>query len=160
MYSGGNVLEDIAVARAERDLRALVDRAPRVAHRRVGDRIEDVPVADVAVGDRLLVRAGEIVPVDGVVGSEAAAHRRIGVDRRADPRGQGGTAARPSFSGSLNAGETFEMTVSAGAGESTYAGIVRLVTAAQTAKAPFVRLADRYALFFLPFTLPSALSPG
>ena len=60
------------------------------------------------------------------------------------------------LSGSLNVGETFEMTASAAAGESTYAGIVRLVTAAQTAKAPFVRLADRYALMFLPVTLAIA----
>jgi heavy metal translocating P-type ATPase len=61
------------------------------------------------------------------------------------------------LSGALNAGETFEMTVTALAGDSTYAGIVRLVTAAQTAKAPFVRLADRYALVFLPVTLALAL---
>ena len=60
------------------------------------------------------------------------------------------------FSGALNAGETFEMTASSVAGESTYAGIVRLVTAAQAAKAPFVRLADRYALLFLPLTLAVA----
>src|SRR6202049_920825 len=72
MYSGGNVLEEIAVARAEHDLRSLVDRAPRVAHRRVDDGIEDVPVGGVAVGDRLLVRAGEVVPVDGIVTSDAA----------------------------------------------------------------------------------------
>ena len=62
----------IAVARAEHDLRSLVDRAPRVAHRRIGERIEDVPIERVAVGDRLLVRAGEIVPVDGVVTSQTA----------------------------------------------------------------------------------------
>ena len=49
MYSGGNVLEEIAVARAERDLRSLVDRAPREAHRRIGERIEDVPIGEVAV---------------------------------------------------------------------------------------------------------------
>ena len=57
MYSGGNVLEDFAVGRAERDLRALVDRAPRVAHRRLDHRVEDVPVAQIVVGDTLLVRA-------------------------------------------------------------------------------------------------------
>ena len=62
MYSGGNVLEDIAVARAEHDLRALVDRAPREAHRRVDDHIEEVPISAVAIGDRLLVRGGEIIP--------------------------------------------------------------------------------------------------
>ena len=72
MYSGGNVLEDVAVLRAEHDLRALVDRAPRLAHRLAGAGIEDVPVGDVAVGDRVLVRAGEIIPVDGVVGSDRA----------------------------------------------------------------------------------------
>lgn len=72
MYSGGNVLEDIAVARAEHDLRSLVDRAPREAHRLIDDHIEEVPISDVAVGDRLLVRAGEIIPVDGVLGSSAA----------------------------------------------------------------------------------------
>ena len=72
MYSGGNVLEDIAVARAEHGLRALLDRAPRMAHRRVNDGIEDVPVGDIAIGHRLLVRAGEVVPVDGVVTSDAA----------------------------------------------------------------------------------------
>src|SRR5450631_3710463 len=72
MYSGGNVLEEIAVARAEHDLRSLVDRAPREAHRLIDDLIDEVPIASVAIGDRLMVRAGEIVPVDGVVNSSAA----------------------------------------------------------------------------------------
>ncbi len=154
MYSGGNVLEDIAVARAEHDLRSLVDRAPREAHRRVDDRIEEVPISAVAIGDRLLVRAGEIIPVDGVLGSNAAT-----IDESAltgEPIPVIKTRGAAILSGSLNAGETFEMAVSAAAGESTYAGIVRLVTAAQTAKAPFVRLADRYALILLPVTLALA----
>jgi heavy metal translocating P-type ATPase len=154
MYSGGNVLEDIAVARAEHDLRSLVDRAPREAHRRVGDRIEEVPIADVAVGDQLLVRAGEVVPVDGVVTSSAATIDESALTGEPIPVVKMRGAAL--LSGSLNAGETFELAVSAAAGESTYAGIVRLVTAAQTAKAPFVRLADRYALIFLPVTLALA----
>ena len=88
MYSGGNVLEDVAVMRAEHDLRALVDRAPRVAHRRTERGVEDVPVGEVAVGDRVLVRAGEVIPVDGVVGAEHGDDRRVGADRRADPGGQ------------------------------------------------------------------------
>src|SRR6516164_2393461 len=154
MYSGGNVLEDIAVARAEHDLRSLVDRAPREAHRHTGDRFEDVPISGVSVGDRLMVRAGEIVPVDGVVSSAAAT-----IDESAltgEPIPVIRTRGAAVLSGSLNAGETFEMSVAAEAGESTYAGIVRLVTAAQTAKAPFVRLADRYALIFLPVTIAVA----
>ena len=154
MYSGGSVLEDIAVARAERNLRSLVDRAPRVAHRRVGDGIEDGPVADVVVGDRLLVRAGEVIPVDGIIESNAATIDESALTGEPIPavKSKGAT----TFSGSVNAGETFEMTALSLAGESTYAGIVRLVTAAQAAKAPFVRLADRYALLFLPFTLAVA----
>ncbi|MGB9113999.1 heavy metal translocating P-type ATPase [Bradyrhizobium sp.] len=154
MYSGGNVLEDIAVARAEHDLRALVDRAPREAHRRIGDHIEEVPISDVAVGDRLLVRAGEIIPVDGVVIAGAATVDESALTGEPIPVTKARGAA--ILSGSLNVGETFELTVSAAAGESTYAGIVRMVTAAQTAKAPFVRLADRYALIFLPVTLALA----
>src|SRR6516162_9967454 len=154
MYSGGNVLEEIAVSRAEHDLRSLVDRAPRVAHRRVDDGGEDVPVGVVAVGDRLLVRAGEVIPVDGIVGSDVATIDESALTGEPIPVVRHrGTAI---YSGSLNAGETFEMTASSVAGESTYTGIVRLVTAAQTAKAPFVRLADRYALVFLPFTVAVA----
>ena len=151
MYAGGNVLEDFAVARAERDLKSLADRVPRTAHRIGTHGTEDVAIDEVAVGDAIMVRAGEIVPVDGVITSPGAmldeaalTGEPIPVNRRK------GEAAR---SGTLNAGETFEMRASATAGESTYAGIVRLVTAAQTAKAPFIRLADRYALLLLPITL-------
>jgi heavy metal translocating P-type ATPase len=154
MYSGGNVLEDIAVARAKHDLRSLVDRAPRLAHRRVAAGIEDVPVGGILVGDRIVVQAGEVVPVDGIVTSGAATIDEAALTGEPIPVVKAGGTA--TFSGSLNAGETFEMTASSVAGESTYAGIVHLVTAAQTAKAPFVRLADRYALVFLPFTLAVA----
>jgi heavy metal translocating P-type ATPase len=151
MYSGGNVLEDLAVFRAEHDLRALVDRAPRVAHRHVDGGIEDVPAASIAVGDKLLVRAGEVISVDGIVDMDTAV-----IDESA-LTGEPVPVTRPRgsaiFSGTLNVGNAFEMTASSIAGESTYAGIVRLVTAAQTAKAPFVRLADRYALAFLPITV-------
>jgi heavy metal translocating P-type ATPase len=153
MYAGGTVLEDFAVARAERDLRLLVDRSPQVAHRRTDHRIEDVPVEDVVVGDNILVRAGEVVPVDGVVGGRAT------IDESA-LTGEPIPVVKPKgasiYSGSLNAGDAFEMIASSVAGESAYAGIVRLVTAAQTARAPFVRLADRYALLFLPVTLAVA----
>ncbi|MFH1344943.1 MAG: heavy metal translocating P-type ATPase [Pseudomonadota bacterium] len=154
MYSGGNVLEDIAVARAEHDLRALVDRAPREARRQVDGRIEQVPVDAVAVGDRLLVHAGEVVPVDGVVTSDMAVIDESAITGEPIPVAKARGVA--ILSGALNAGASFEMTVTAVAGESTYAGIVKMVTAAQTAKAPFVRLADRYALVFLPITLALA----
>jgi heavy metal translocating P-type ATPase len=151
MYSGGNLLEDYAVGRAERNLKALVDRAPRTAHRYVGDVIEDVPVEAIGVSDRLLVRAGEIIPVDGVLRSDTAAIDESAVT--GEPLPVLRKSGEPVRSGSVNAGETFEMYATAPAGESTYAGIIRMVTAAQTAKAPFIRLADRFALALLPATL-------
>lgn len=154
MYAGGNALEEYAVGRAERDLKALVDRAPRIAHRKQADMIEDVPVEQVVVGDLLVVRAGQVVPVDGVISSDGAVLDEAALTGEPIPlHRRQGEAVR---SGALNAGDTFEMRASATAGESTYAGIVRMVTAAQTAKAPFIRLADHYALLLLPVTLALA----
>lgn len=154
MYAGGNLLEDFAVARAERDLRSLVDRAPRLAHRRTDNGIEDVPIEQVSVGDIILVRAGEVIPVDGIIKGASATLDESALTGEPIPVTRSmGELVR---SGTINAGATFELRASASAGESTYAGIVRLVTAAQTAKAPFIRLADRYALILLPVTLAIA----
>ncbi|MBV9288027.1 MAG: heavy metal translocating P-type ATPase, partial [Hyphomicrobiales bacterium] len=154
MYAGGNILEDVAVARAERDLRSLIDRAPKIAHRRIGSAIEDVPVGEVAVGDALLVRAGEVVPVDGVIVSALAVLDEAALTGEPIPMSR--RASELARSGSINAGETFELRASTTAKESTYASIVRMVGAAQAAKAPFVRVADRFALLLLPVTLVTA----
>ncbi|HET7888008.1 MAG TPA: heavy metal translocating P-type ATPase [Bradyrhizobium sp.] len=154
MYAGGNLLEDIAVAHAERDLRSLIDRAPRVAHRLDGSTISDIPIEQLAVGEVILVRSGEVIPVDGIITSAAAT-----IDESAltgEPIPVSRQAGEPARSGSLNAGTPFEIRSTATAGDSTYAGIVRMVSAAQTARSPFIRLADRYALLLLPVTLAIA----
>lgn len=154
MYAGGNILEDFATARAQRDLRSLVDRAPRIAHRRQGSSITDIPIEQVAAGDIVLVRAGEVIPIDGlVIDREAMVDESVLTGEPIPQRRREGEAVR---SGTVNAGETFEIRATATAGESTYAGIVRLVGAAQTAKAPFIRLADRYALLLFPITMAVA----
>ncbi len=151
MYAGGNTLEDFAMARAERDLKSLVDRAPRTAHRLAAGLIEEVSLDCVAIGDFILVRAGEIVPVDGVVFDPRAVLDESALTGEPMPVERGsGEAVR---SGTLNAGEAFRLTSTATAGESTYAGIVRMVAEAQGTKAPFIRLADRYALLLLPLAL-------
>jgi cation transport ATPase len=72
MYAGGNVLEDIAGAHAERDLTSLGDRAPRIAHRQVASTIEDIPIEEIAVGDIVFVQSGEVIPVDGIVAGPTA----------------------------------------------------------------------------------------
>ena len=154
MYAGGTALEDHAIARAERDLSGLIERAPRIAHVWRADHLEDVPVNAVQPGDRLVIRAGEIIPVDGFVEDGSAT-----LDESAltgEPLPVVRTSTEAVRSGVVNAGETFHMRASASAGESTYSGILRLVTAAQTARAPFIRLADRFALLLLPVSLALA----
>ena len=151
MYAGGTVLEDLARGRAERNLKALTDRAPRVAHRKSAHGTETVAIDQVAVGDELLVRAGELLPVDGILIDASALLDESTVTGEPLPERRGaGDALR---SGTVNAGEAFVMRASAVANKSTYAAIVRMVAAAQTAKAPFIRIADRFALLLLPATL-------
>ena len=111
----------------------------------------DVPIEAIAVGDAILVRGGEVVPIDGIVASPSAMIDESVLTGEPMPvLRKDGERAR---SGTVNAGDTFEMRATATAGESTYAGIVKLVAAAQTAKAPFIRLADRFALLLFPVAL-------
>ena len=154
MYAGGNVLEDFAVARpnATSSPWSIARPASRTGAARSG--LEDVPVDAVAVGDAILVRAGEIVPIDGAITSAVAVIDEAALTGEPIPVTR--RSGEPALSGTLNAGETFEMRATATAGASAYAGIVRMVAAAQTAKAPFIRLADRYALLLLPATLAVA----
>ncbi len=151
MLSGGNALEDAAAGRARRDLTALLERAPRTARRHVGDTWEEVPVDALAPGDVVLVRAGEIVPVDGTLHSEAAVLDESAMTGESLPM----TAPRGSLlrSGTTNAGEAFEVLATKSAAESSYAALVKLVSQAETERAPFVRLADRYAVWFLAITV-------
>jgi heavy metal translocating P-type ATPase len=151
MYAGGTALEAFAERRAGAELTALLGRAPREAHRERDGVLEEIGVEEVAQGDRLLVKAGEAVPVDGVVlvgpailDESALTGEPLPVER---------TVGERVRSGALNAGPPFALRAAATAEASTYAGIVRLVEAAREQKAPFVRLADRYSLFFLPAAL-------
>jgi len=151
MLATGQALERYAEGRAHRELSALLGRAPRDVHRYAGERLETIPLEAVAPGDRLLVKPGEVVPVDGIVGAESAIldESALTGEARLVTREPGETIS----SGIVNAGSPFEYRAIASAAESTYAGIVRLVEEAQASKAPFVRLADRYALYFIPLTL-------
>jgi len=153
MLAGGQALEAYAGARARGELSALLGRVPRIAHRYQDGGLVSLPVEEVGARDRLLVKPGEIVPVDGVVaGSGAAAvldESALTGESRPVERLEGDAVK----SGTVNAGGPFDLRAVATAAASTYAAIVRLVEEAQASKAPFVRLADRYALVFLPLTL-------
>ncbi len=151
MLSGGLALEAFADARARRELDALLANAPRIVHRYESGTLTTPEIQDVHPGDLLLVKTGEIVPVDGFVvnGPAVLDESNLTGESRPVTRADGD----PVRSGVVNAGGPFDLRAVASADESTYAGIVRLVQEAQTSKAPFVRLADRYALIFLPLTL-------
>ena len=150
MLSSGQSLEAYADARARRELSTLVARAPRVVNRYAGDELETVGIDRVEVGDRLLVKPGEVLPVDGVaLGPAVLDESALTGESRPVERAEGEQVR----SGAVNAGAAFDLRAIATAEESTYAGIVRLVEEAQRQKAPFVRIADRYALIFVPVTL-------
>ncbi|MEB3981577.1 heavy metal translocating P-type ATPase [Mycobacterium sp. 663a-19] len=151
MLAGGRALDAAAERRASRDLRALLERAPRFARRRVGAQVSVIPLADVAVGDLLVVGPGEVVPVDGrvtdvvaVLDESALTGEPLQVERG---------VGEPIRSGVVNAGSAFELRATATADQSTYAGIVQLAQQAGAENAPIVRLADRYAAWFLPLAL-------
>jgi heavy metal translocating P-type ATPase len=154
MLSSGKSLEAFADRRAHRELSALLQRAPRTVHRYADGDLELVPIAEVRAGDVLMVKKGEVVPVDGILASPFAVLDEAALTGESRPveRLQGD----PVRSGAVNAGGSVDMRASASAEQSTYAGIVRLVEEAQSQKAPFVRLADRYALVFIPVTLAIA----
>jgi heavy metal translocating P-type ATPase len=154
MLSGGTVLEEFADRRARRELSALLGRTPQTAHRETAAGLEDLPVDDVVPGDILLVKAGEVVPVDGRIEGTPAVLDESAMTGEARPVRRG--AGEPVRSGTVNAADPFRLRATARAQESTYAAVVRLVEQAQAAKAPFVRLADRYAMIFLPVTLAIA----
>ena len=154
MLTSGRTLEAWAALRARHDLSTLLDRAPRTARRSRGDRVEVVPLAEIAAGDMVLVAPGDVVPVDGIVAAGVAVLDESALTGEVRPaeRVQGD----PVASGVVNAGGPFSLRASGTAAESTYAGIVRLVSEAENSQAPFVRLADRYAMWFLPLTLAVA----
>ena len=151
MFSGGASLEAIASRRARRELTALIQRAPKIAQLRVGERLEQVPVEQVQAGDVVLVRTGEVVPVDGtVISAEAVLDTSTLTGESLPDTVRGGM---PVLSGCANAGSPFDVRADRPARDSAYAALVRLVEQAQTQRAPMVRMADRYAGFFLPVTL-------
>src|SRR3569623_1237795 len=143
-----------AGALARREMTALLSRVPRTAIRHGACALEEVPLDLVLPGDRLLVRQGDVVPVDGAVASGVAV-----LDQSAlpgEPMPVTMQAGEAVLSGATNVGDAFDLDAARVAAESTYAGGVRLVEAAQKARAPMSRLADRYAMPFLAVTVALA----
>ncbi|MFN3723320.1 MAG: heavy metal translocating P-type ATPase [Paracoccaceae bacterium] len=156
MYSGGTFLEGFAEGRARAEMRNLLSRVPRIATRHRNGGLEDVPLDDITPGDRLLIRQGDVVPVDGQIASATAFLDTSALTGESLPMRL--DCGADAMSGSTNAGDAFDLTATHEAKDSTYAGIVRLVEEAQRSKAPMARLADRWSLGFLAVTVTIAFA--
>lgn len=156
MYSGGTLLESFAEGRARREMQSLLSRVPRTASRRLDGTLEEVPLDAIEPGDLLLIRQGDVAPVDGLLASDRAMLDQSALTGESLPvRLDRGAEV---MSGSTNAGEAYDLLATREARDSTYAGIVRLVETAQKSKAPMARLADRYSLVFLAITVAIAFA--
>lgn len=151
MYAGGQLLESFAEGRARRDMTALLGRVSRTAMRYRGEALESVPIEALKPQDRILVRKGEVVPVDGRLLAATAVLDLSALTGESLPVPI--QMGREVPSGCTVLGDAFDLLVLRESKESTYAGIVRLVEQAQASRAPMARLADRYALYFLGITL-------
>ncbi len=151
MLATGQFLEDYAAGRAERELTALIQRAPRTAHLTRGDTVETVDIDEIQRGDLLLVKSGEVIPVDGVVTGGFAVVDESALTGEPLPveRMKGDLVS----SGTVNAADAFEIQATDEAAQSTYAGIIRLVQSARESRAPGVRMADRWGGWFVPLAL-------
>ncbi len=156
MYIGGEALETYATHRARASLSALLSRIPKTAFvKSGGGTLEEIPLADVPVGAIVIVRGGELVPLDGLLTSTRAVLSLANLTGEPLPE----TVAEGAVvkSGSVNEGEAFELAVSGTLSTSTYAKIVDLVKNAKNNEAPFVRLTQKANL---PFTLLTLLISG
>ncbi|MGO4783335.1 heavy metal translocating P-type ATPase [Cryobacterium sp. W22_MBD10_FK3] len=157
MLSGGAALEEYAAGRAQRELKTLLERVPQIAHLLPdgSSEVDDVPATQVQIGDLLLVRPAEIVPVDADLVSAVAAFDESSITGESLPVER--HAGDPVLSGSINGQAAATVRATALAADSQYQQIVALVGEAAASKAPVVRLADRYAV---PFTGVALLIAG
>ena len=155
MLATGRALEDWAEGRAERQLRALVDRIPKSGTRVNSDGTLTVLTLDeIVLRDRLLVKSGEVIPVDGEVIGDAYIDQSALTGEPIPVLLHHGEIA---LSGTVNAGNNFELFATTTANKSTYSGIITMVRNSQAASSPNVRIASAWALRFVPFTLAMAL---
>ncbi|HSX35324.1 MAG TPA: heavy metal translocating P-type ATPase [Patescibacteria group bacterium] len=150
MLTGGEALEDYAGHRAESELKALLSRAPQKARVIRGHKTLDIPAKDVQIGDKIIVRPGEVIPVDAVILEGEGSFDESSLTGESTPQLKG--VGDSILSGAVNLDGVITAKALHAAADSQYAQIIKLVRGARHSQAPFVRLADRYAV---PFTIVS-----
>lgn len=151
MLTTGEALEKYAMLRAKKSLTALIDRIPKdVTVIDADEQIITKTIESVRAGEKIMIRRGEVIPLDGILESEVAMTDESSLT--GEPYfmdKQHGDVVR---SGTINVGDVMIITVTTANEESTYRKIIDLVQQAQESQAPLVRLADRYSKIFTFFT--------
>ena len=151
MLASGRILESWAEGRAERQLKSLIERVPRTTHKVVSNgQLTEIQLSQIVVGDRLLVRSGEIVPTNGqlcvsaILDESALTGEPLPITRN---------ELEPINSGIVNAGAPFEFIATSTSEQSTYSAIIRLVKTAHEKNSPSIRIANKWAIKFVPVAL-------
>ncbi len=155
MLTGGESLEDYAEHRARSELHALLKRAPIVAHVLKGAKTVEVKVSSVSSGDKLVIKPGEIVPVDATIIDGSASFNESSLT--GEPLPQVRNEGAQILSGSINLDGVVTVRALHSAKDSQYQQIIKLVRNAQNSPAPFVRLADRFSI---PFSIAAFAIAG
>ena len=155
MLATGRILEKWATGKADRELQELLLRVPQVTHQLNEDgSLIDLKVAEISIAMKIVVKSGEVVPADGTLLTRAT------LDRSAltgEPLPVEREASDKISSGTLNAGQNFSMVVDKLPINSTYAGIIELVRSAKKNYSQSIRLANRYAILFIPTVISVAI---
>ena len=155
MSTGGETLEDYATGQASKELRSLLNNTPRIANKLVNGQITAVKVDELHIGDIVLIKPGQQVPVDGEIVKGTSSFDQSSLTGESVP-----VTKKPGdtlMSGSVNGDAAVQMKVTKEAKDSEYQSIVALVKSAQAQPAKFVKMADRYAV---PFTIISLIIGG
>lgn len=157
MLTGGESLEDYAHNRARSELDALLSHAPQKARILRKGKVVEVPVDEIHIGDRIVINAGDSVPVDAIVLEGSASFDESSLTGESLPQSK--QTGEKLLSGSLNLDGAIKARATATAEDSQYQQIVKLVRSAANSQAPFVRLAERYSLpfTFLAFAIAGAV---
>ncbi|QGF40544.1 cadmium-translocating P-type ATPase [Limosilactobacillus gastricus] len=155
MLIGGDSLEDYANRKANSELKSLLDNSPEQAHRLNGDQVEDIKADSVKVDDVLLIRPGELVPVDGRVLEGDSSLDESSLTGESVPVEK--TVGDQVLSGSVNTEGMLKVVAERTAANSQYQQLIHLIQQAENDPGRFVRLADRYAI---PFTIVAYVLAG
>ncbi len=155
MQSSGVAIENYGMQRATGELKRLLERKPKIAHIRIGEDMKDIPAGQVVPGDNLLVKQGELIPVDSYIKDGVGELDESLVT--GEPKILVRKPGEKVLSGTVNVGSTIEIIAEKKESDSEYGRIIELVRNAREVKAPIQRTADRYGMWLIPITLAAAL---